>query len=218
MSLDKTAAYQDRLVACSGTCFLTTIAHRHVFVTASHVLSDPSDGIDLYLSFNTQDDKPGYVKVTALYTKHLRRDLSFFVPTDQMVSQYRHLFVPLPPLMQQLPVGAQVSTYGFPGSRQVGEASGVPVVHIQRQRYDGSIVAIESDFWIANTARTVYHLDFPSPRGLSGAPIICVGGEGIYVAGYILVEMDSNGRKFAVATDYTPFVEIERLLLDVFPR
>lgn len=197
-----------------GTCFLIRMGQQHVFVTAKHLLFDQPDKYDLMLGYNTPEGESSLIKVRAGYTNHVSQDVSFFLPTAEMKSEYDHLLCPMEWLRHRLPIGQGVLAYGFPGRAQNGQAHDLPMLEVRRGRYEGKVVGIEEDHPFARTGR-VYYLGFHAPPGLSGAPVMVVHDNTLAVAGYILGEQTTDGRPVAACTDNTPFIEIERLLADI---
>lgn len=197
-----------------GTCFLIRMGQQHVFITARHLLSETPDKYNLYLSYNTPEGHSSPLKVRVAYINHVDQDISFFLPTADMKAQYEHLLVPMEWLRSGLPIGQGVLVYGFPGSDQQNEDDVTSIVNIQRTRYEGKVLGIDSDCPLPRM-ESVYQIDVPSPRGLSGSPVVVIHRGILAVAGYIIGEQTINGRPVAIAADFTPFVEIERLLIDV---
>lgn len=201
-------------VEYKGTCFLMIIGQQHVFVTAKHLLQETPDKYNLYIGYNTPAGQSSFLKVSAAYVNHLSEDISFFLPTARMKKEYNQLLVPMKSLRHPLPVGQGVLVYGFPNSGQQGGRRDIPIVNIQRTRYEGKVVRVDHDCPLP-AMKTVYQLDLPSPKGLSGAPIMVVHDDTLAVAGYIIGEQTTNSKSVAIATDFTPSVEIEQLLTDV---
>jgi len=198
-----------------GTCFLIRMGQQHVFVTAKHLLYETPDKYNLYLSYNTPEGRSSSLKVRACYTNHRKgQDISFFLPTAEMKAEYEHVLVPMEWLRYKLPVGQGVLVYGFPGSYQQNEDGVIPIVNIQGRRYEGKVLGIGHGCPLP-LMKTYYQIDVPSPRTLSGSPVMVIHRNAIAVAGYIIGEQKTNGKPVATAADFTPFVEIERLLIDV---
>jgi len=145
--------------------------------------------------------------------------------------------VPLETYRKLLPLGHDVICFGYPLTQKVpGEVAGV-VVSINPMMFKGYIHCVWENVPVGQFRR-VYTVNFPSLRGLSGAPLLCGHSSGrLLVAGIIhqsseigkiltgTLEYDDNGRKvvekeylgyqMGVASDFQPFVEIERLLIDI---
>jgi hypothetical protein len=201
-------------VEYKGTCFLIRMGNQHVFITAKHLLHETPDKYNLYLAYNTPEEQASYLKISAGYVNHVGQDISFFLPTRVMKEKYEHLFIPMELLRHPLPIGQGVLVYGFPNSGQQGFVGHIPIVNIQRTRYEGKVLGVDHD--PLPPMKTIYRLDIPSPPGLSGSPVIVIHNNTLAVAGYIIGEQTTNnGERFAVATDFTPFVEIQQLLIDV---
>ena len=206
-------------VEYKGTCFLTRLAGNHVFVTAKHLLKKSPDKYDLHIGFNTPDGRASTIKVESMYVNHTRQDVSFFIPTPAMRRVYESVLVPMEVVKHPLPVGQGVLVYGFPDSGWDSVFNGLPVVSIRRTRHEGKVIEVERDYPLTQTSMsTVYRLDFPAPGGLSGAPVMVTHTGDVAVAGYVLGEQDTDGEPYAIATDYTLFVEIEQLLLDAWRK
>ena len=201
------------IVECPGTCFLIKMGQQDVFVTAKHLLSEKPDKHNLYLAYNTSEGRSSYLKVKAACVNHVGEDTSFFLPTAEMKAEYEQILVPMEWLRCSIPVGQGVLVYGFPNSGQQSGANAEPMVNIQRTRYEGKVLGIDHDCPLP-VMKTIYQIDVPSPRGLSGSPVMVIHKETVAVAGYIIGEQTINGRSVATAADSTPFVEIERLLID----
>lgn len=197
-----------------GTCFLIKMGQQDVFVTAKHLLSEEPDKHNLCLAYNTSEGHSSYLKVRATYVNHVGEDTSFFLPTAEMKAEYEQIVVPMEWLRCSIPVGQGVLIYGFPNSGQQSGDNAVPVVNIQGTRYEGKVLGIDYDCPLP-AMKTIYQIDLPSPRGLSGSPVMVIHRNAIAVAGYIIGEQTINGKPVATAADFTPFVEIERLLIDV---
>lgn len=200
-----------------GSCFLTRMGQQEVFVTAKHLLHDTPDMYDLYIAYSTPGGVQSYLRLRAAYVNHLDQDISFFIPTAEMREEYKGILFPMNWLRHELGIGQGVLVYGFPNSGQQNANLTPPVVQIQRARYEGKVVGIESKCPFPRMQR-IYQIDIPSPMGLSGAPVMVVDKKLLAVAGYIIGEQTTSGAVFATASDNSPFVEIERLLIDVSRR
>lgn len=202
-----------------GTCFLTRLAGNHVFVTAEHLLKKSPDKYDLHIGYNTPDGRASTFKVESMYVNHTKRDVSFFIPPPAMREAYKSTLVPMEVVKHPLPVGQGVLVYGFPDSGPDSVFEGLPVVSIRRTKHEGKVVEVERDYPLTKRPiSTAYRLSFPAPKGLSGAPVMVMYNGDVAVAGYVLGEQHTNGKPYAIATDYTPFVEIEQLLVDAIRK
>ncbi len=197
-----------------GTCFLLNLVGQHVFVTASHLLGSTPDKCNLHISYCQSDGRASYVKVRCALVKHVRKDVSFFLPTLEMTQEYDGLISSMGILREELGVDQGVLVYGFPESQQREVIDGTPLVHIRRRRLEGKVVEIENDYALTSIGR-VYRLNVAAPRGLSGAPVMVILKERILVAGYVIGEQSSNGEPTAICSDASPLLEIEKLLLDM---
>jgi len=189
------------------------LANQHVFITAKHLLDDSPDKNNLFISFNTTDGQANYIKLNILLVNNLGQDISFFIPTLDMQKKYKNNLIPLNPLRHTLPIGQSVLIYGFPDRKQHGFTSGIPLVKIQRRRYEGNVVEIEKNC-LYPIMSTYYKLDIPSPKGLSGSPVLVVYNNELVVTGYIIGQQETDGRALATSSDFKPFDEIEKLLID----
>lgn len=197
-----------------GTCFLIVMGRQHLFVTAKHLLQGSVDDYNLFLAYNTAEGKASYLKVEAIHVDNNGQDISFFIPTDRMKKTYGNLFIPMAPLRRRLPVGQSVFVYGFPNSGQQNVGSNTLVVRIKRKRYEGKVINIDHNCPLPKM-NVVYQLELPSPRGLSGSPVMVVYKGTVAVAGYIIGQQTTNGKPIAIASDFTPFLQIEKLLIKV---
>jgi len=197
-----------------GTCFLVTMGRQHLFLTARHLLQGSPDNNDLYIGYNAAADRPSYLKVEAIYVENYGQDISFFIPTNEMKENYQGLLVPMAPVKRQLPIGQKVLVYGFANSGQLDSDEQVPEIRIRRNRYEGKVVGIEQNCPLPSM-KTVYKLEIPSPAGMSGSPVMVIHKGNVMVAGYIIGEQMTNDKPYATATDFTPFVQIEKLLVKV---
>jgi hypothetical protein len=196
-----------------GTCFLTLLAGNHVFVTARHLLESDPTKYNLYLGFCTPDDRVSIIKVRVIYVNSKVKDVSFFIPVAEMKTSYSGILSPMQVLRYPLPVGQSVLAYGFAGSKQELDSKGVPVMIINRTRFEGKVVAVDNYFPDA-PSRSIYKLAFEAPRGLSGSPIMVIHEGQVKVAGFVLGEIESSDKSSAMAADFTPFIEIEKLIMD----
>lgn len=201
-------------VEYKGTCFLVKLGQQDIFVTAKHLLHRSPDEYDLYIGYNTPQGKSSFLKIRAAYVNNLGQDISFIIPTAKMKREYEGFLVPMELLRHALPVGQRVLVYGFPNTRQQKKRGAVPVVDIQRTRYEGKVLGVDKDCPFP-PMKTIYQLGIPSPKGLSGSPVMVVHNSTVVVAGYIIGEQTTDGVAVATATDFMPFVEIEKLLIDV---
>lgn len=196
-----------------GTCFLTRLARWPVFVTAKHLLKESPDERDLYIGYHAPVQGASAIKVESIGANHVREDISFFIPTPAMWKTCKSLLDPIEPLRHPLPVGQQVMVYGFPGSGTVDVSGNVPLVDVHRVKHKGKVLGVEHDC-PEPTMTTVYLLDIPSPRGLSGSPVIVVHNDAPAIAGYVIGEKETDGKLVATAADHTALMEIEQVLMD----
>ena len=196
-----------------GTCFLVWLAGNHVFVTAKHLLEEPPDRRDLAICWNTPDGRVTAIKVECMYVNHLKRDVSFFIPSPAMKESYESLLVPMLPLRHPLKIGQNVLTYGFPFKGQIRVVGEPPEISIHRTRHEGKVLEVEREYPLTPIG-TVYRLDFPAPEGLSGSPVMVMYNGDLAVAGYVIGEQTTNGEPFAVSTDHSALMEIEQLLIE----
>ena len=206
-----------KTIEYKGTCFLILMGQQHIFVTAKHLLSETTHDHNLYLASNTPKEIPSLLKVDVCYVNHLKQDISFFFPSSRMKAEYEHLLVPMGWLRHRLSIGQGVFGYGFPNSVQQDTDDTIPIFNVQRTKYEGHELCIDNDCLLPSM-KTIYQLDIPSPRGLSGSPVMVVHRNTVAVAGYIIGEQSIDGMSVATAANFTPFVEIERLLIDVSQR
>ncbi|MCX6642098.1 MAG: hypothetical protein NTV15_01750, partial [Candidatus Bathyarchaeota archaeon] len=146
-------------VEYKGTCFLMMLAQNPVFVAPKHLLVETPDKYNLHIAYNTPNGRPSYLKVRAVYANHDRQDISFFVPTAAMMEECCHRLVPMELLRHPLTVGQGVLVYGFPNSEIAADGQ-VPILNIQRTRYEGKVLRVEEDHPFTRIQK-IYYLDFP---------------------------------------------------------
>jgi hypothetical protein len=170
-----------------GTCFLIQIGPQHVFVSAGHTTSGLKSDAPLFLGFNARGAGQSTLKVEALHVHHLSQDVAFFLPTARMKLSYQELLTPTSVIWELLTVGQKVIVFGFPNSSQFDALANVPEMLIQRGRFDGEVVTVETDC-PTPPMRNVYYLSGRAPAGLSGSPVLVERQGTLCVAGFIIGE------------------------------
>ncbi len=215
-----------------GTCFCTIISNMRLLISAKHVLSTTEQDVELAVFMPSLNNKVEIIKIEALRVDNKLEDFSFIIPIGKFKEFLYNSATPLEFLREKLELGANIVSYGFPLSNREINLDNSTLLTIVPMVFRGYIQGVWKDLE-RNNFNNIYAVSFPSLPGLSGAPLLFEKDDRLLIAG-ILHEHRSVGRipinetiidgniterhfrsyEIGISSDYKPFIEIEKLIVE----
>lgn len=213
-----------------GTGFFMLFNKIPMIVTARHVLEELTENSNARLLLSERYGKIGNpILINGAVIWKKSEDFGAFMPIGPVFERFIEAPIALPLCRDQLTPYRDVYTFGFPFNTiesplQDYDGPQEFVANIQHAYLKGYIVTDRgSEFVLGNTKfDSNYLLNFPSYPGLSGAPLMTVKNNQMYVSGIIYANSSSRQKgveaDFALASTYRIIDELESHIRDATKR
>lgn len=175
-----------------GTCFLTELAGFPVVVTAKHVVEMANRETEFLHIIRPFVEQATITLEQSIVVSHVTLDIAFIIMNLDVYEANKSVLRTIPISDQVLPLGANVSTFGYPNTNVVlDEATGDHILQIDNFVMKGYVTNVMRDSSVTGVDKA-YILSFPAMPGISGAPLLYESAGGISCVGFLLRNMTST--------------------------
>ena len=208
-----------------GTCFFTIMEGFPLIVTAKHVIDNFDEELQkgskclIIATRYGESGEKSALRLLCGVAYHKKIDIGILVLEPNFYNKYTSEFKMLEISYQELPMGTDVFTFGYPDSLEVyDEFYKGKVPQISNFCFKGYISNIVDETEFGGTERT-YYLSFAGMPGISGAPLMLQIGDKVLCAGLMFKNKRLDDRyEFGLACDAHPLLEMKKIIKDFLKR
>lgn len=201
-----------------GTGFFAVIAGMPVIVSAKHVFAIFKD-TQRRPCIATRYGKNDVLPLAGAIIEHKEIDIAFCLLKQDFYNKNKDEFVPIQLKFEQLDIGDDVFTFGYPNSCAIiDDFSNEKVLNIDQIYFKGYVCNVLDMTEHGGTKQT-YLLNFPSILGSSGSPLLVIRDRRIVCVGIIFkehkIEYGTDVYIFGLAYNAEPLLSCDELLKGV---